>query len=74
MPKKSYSTQLISMDDERNAEKGAKAEDVCFLKPHIFTLTIPQVNLCAFCDFYCLIFTCYLLRTIFILFYFIFSG
>ncbi|XP_027067154.1 uncharacterized protein [Coffea arabica] len=44
VPKKSYSTQLISMDDERNAEKGAKAEDVCFLKPHIFTLTIPQVD------------------------------
>lgn len=32
------------MDDERNAEKGVKTEDGCFLKPHIFTLTIPQVN------------------------------
>lgn len=32
------------MDDERNAEKGARAEDVCFLKPHILTLTIPKVD------------------------------
>ncbi|KAL3535507.1 hypothetical protein ACH5RR_003968 [Cinchona calisaya] len=44
VPRKSYCTQFITMDDERDTENLAKTEDACFLKPHIFTLTIPQVD------------------------------
>lgn len=32
------------MDDKNVMEKVANAEDGGFLKPHIFTLTIPQVT------------------------------
>ncbi|CAI9782705.1 unnamed protein product [Fraxinus pennsylvanica] len=44
VPRKSYSTQLIDLDNERDTDKVAKIEDGGFLKPHIFTLTIPQVD------------------------------
>ncbi|KAA8534761.1 hypothetical protein F0562_029797 [Nyssa sinensis] len=44
IPRKSYSTQLIVMDEKNNMEKVPKAEDGGFLKPHIFTFTISQVD------------------------------
>ncbi|XP_055824533.1 uncharacterized protein LOC129893066 [Solanum dulcamara] len=44
LPRKSYSTKIVTLDDESETEKVAKIEDGCFLKPHIFTLTIPQVD------------------------------
>uniref|UniRef100_A0A5B7AK45 Putative inter alpha-trypsin inhibitor, heavy chain 4 n=1 Tax=Davidia involucrata TaxID=16924 RepID=A0A5B7AK45_DAVIN len=44
IPRKSYSTQLIVMDEKNDMEKVAKVEDGGFLKPHIFTFTIPQVD------------------------------
>lgn len=43
-PRKSYSTQLVATDDKKDTEKVPKPEDGCFLKPHIFTFTIPQVD------------------------------
>ncbi|KAK9274868.1 hypothetical protein L1049_022122 [Liquidambar formosana] len=44
VPKKSYCTQLIAMDDRTNVEKAVRPETGGFLKPHIFVLTIPQVD------------------------------
>lgn len=44
LPRKSYSTKIVTLDDESEKEKVAKIEDGCFLKPHIFTLSIPQVD------------------------------
>lgn len=44
LPRKSYCTKIVTVDDESETEKVAKIEDGCFLKPHIFTLTIPQVD------------------------------
>ncbi|XP_060187152.1 uncharacterized protein LOC132616626 [Lycium barbarum] len=44
LPRKSYCTKLVTMDDASETETVAKIEDGCFLKPHIFTLTIPQVD------------------------------
>ncbi|KAI3443544.1 hypothetical protein Pfo_000209 [Paulownia fortunei] len=44
VPRKSYCTQLISMDNEKATEKVAKIEHGGFLKAHIFTLTIPQID------------------------------
>ncbi|KAM3301049.1 inter-alpha-trypsin inhibitor heavy chain H3-like [Capsicum chacoense] len=44
LPRKSYSTKIVTLDDETETEKVAKIEDGCFLNPHIFTLTIPQVD------------------------------
>lgn len=44
LPRKSYSTKIVTLDDESETEKVAKIEDGCFLKPHIFTLSIPQVD------------------------------
>ncbi|KAH0657341.1 hypothetical protein KY285_032223 [Solanum tuberosum] len=44
LPRKSYSTKIVTLDDESETEKVAKVEDGCFLKPHIFTLSIPQVD------------------------------
>lgn len=41
--RKSYCTQLIAMED-RDVEKVVRAEDGGFLKPHIFTITVPQVD------------------------------
>uniref|UniRef100_A0A0V0IRS9 Putative poly [ADP-ribose] polymerase 4-like n=1 Tax=Solanum chacoense TaxID=4108 RepID=A0A0V0IRS9_SOLCH len=42
--RKSYSTKIVTLDDESETEKVAKIQDGCFLKPHIFTLSIPQVD------------------------------
>ncbi|MCD7451356.1 hypothetical protein HAX54_011141 [Datura stramonium] len=44
LPQKSYSTKLVAKDDEQETKKLAKIEDGCFLKPHIFTLTIPEIG------------------------------
>ncbi|KAM7513519.1 hypothetical protein LguiA_003102 [Lonicera macranthoides] len=44
IPRRSYCTQLVAMDDKSVTEKVAKAEDGGFLKPHIFTVTVPQVD------------------------------
>ncbi|CAB4318492.1 unnamed protein product [Prunus armeniaca] len=42
---KSYHTQLSQLEDEKEIEKMAQAEGGFLkLKPHIFTLTTPQVN------------------------------
>ncbi|KAL5768485.1 hypothetical protein ACOSP7_015033 [Xanthoceras sorbifolium] len=41
---KSYSTRLIAMGDNKDVEKGVRPEHGGFLKPHIFTLTIPQID------------------------------
>ncbi|KAL5572333.1 hypothetical protein UlMin_021930 [Ulmus minor] len=41
--RKSYRTQLIKMEDNTDADKAAPVHG-CFLKPNIFTLTIPQVD------------------------------
>ncbi|KZV47135.1 poly [Dorcoceras hygrometricum] len=44
VPRKSYSTQLIAIDNGSGPQKVAKIEDGGFLKPHIFTLKIPQAS------------------------------
>ncbi|XP_073308221.1 uncharacterized protein [Primulina huaijiensis] len=44
VPRKSYSTQLIAIDNESDTVKVVKIEDGGFLKPHIFTLKIPQID------------------------------
>lgn len=44
LPRKSYSTKIVTLDDESETEKVAKIQDGCFLKPHIFTLSVPQVD------------------------------
>ncbi|CAN4096507.1 unnamed protein product [Withania somnifera] len=44
LPSKSYSTKLVAEDDERETTKLAKTEEGFFLKPHIFTLTIPEID------------------------------
>ncbi|KAI3711511.1 hypothetical protein L1987_70049 [Smallanthus sonchifolius] len=41
LTRKSYKTQLVVMDEKGET---AKPEDGGFLKPHIFTLTIPQLD------------------------------
>ncbi|XP_010537667.1 PREDICTED: inter-alpha-trypsin inhibitor heavy chain H3-like isoform X3 [Tarenaya hassleriana] len=50
IPRKSYTTQLVTSEDGKEMEKNARPENGGFLKPNIFTLTIPQVdggtNLC----------------------------
>lgn len=51
-PGKSYTTQLISTDDEMDTKKVAKPENEGFVKPHIFTFTIPQV-MCTLQPFDC---------------------
>ncbi|GLT98803.1 hypothetical protein SLE2022_162830 [Rubroshorea leprosula] len=43
-PRKSYSTELIALDDNKDIEKTAGPQDAGFLKPQIFTLTIPQID------------------------------
>lgn len=52
VPRKSYGTEFISMDNEKGKENVAKNEGGGFLKAHIFTLTIPQASvqfiLCVF--------------------------
>ncbi|KAK4343341.1 hypothetical protein RND71_036435 [Anisodus tanguticus] len=44
LPRKSYSTKLVAEGDERETKNLAKIEDGCFLKPHIFTLKIPEID------------------------------
>lgn len=44
VPRKSYGTELISMDNEKGTENVARTEGGGFLKAHIFTLTVPQVD------------------------------
>ncbi|KAL8208464.1 hypothetical protein R6Q57_007876 [Mikania cordata] len=42
--RKTYSTQLVRLDENGDDESAAKTKDGGLLKPHIFTLTIPQVD------------------------------
>ncbi|XVE70727.1 hypothetical protein DITRI_Ditri10aG0094000 [Diplodiscus trichospermus] len=44
LPTKSYSTELIGVEESKSVEKIARPEDGGFLKPHIYTLTIPQID------------------------------
>ncbi|KAL4302585.1 hypothetical protein GQ457_10G001300 [Hibiscus cannabinus] len=44
IPGKSYSTELVGVEESNVIEKLARPQDGGFLKPHIFTLTIPQVD------------------------------
>ncbi|KAL0704560.1 hypothetical protein Bca4012_070985 [Brassica carinata] len=43
IPRKSYTTQLITAEDGHELEKTAQPQSGGFLKPNIFTITIPQV-------------------------------
>ncbi|KAK7328766.1 hypothetical protein VNO77_22885 [Canavalia gladiata] len=42
--RKSYSTQLVDMNDNNGKEKMIQVQDGGFLKPDVFTLTIPQID------------------------------
>ena len=42
--RKSYSTQLVVMEDENGNQNSAPPQNEGFLIPNIFTLTIPKVN------------------------------
>ncbi|KAJ1439938.1 von Willebrand factor, type A [Sesbania bispinosa] len=42
--RKSYSTQLIDMEDNNGKENVTLAQDGGFLKANVFTLTIPQID------------------------------
>ncbi|KAF8114348.1 hypothetical protein N665_0039s0110 [Sinapis alba] len=44
IPRKSYTTQLITAQDGNELEKTAQPQSGGFLKPNIFTLTVPQVD------------------------------
>lgn len=44
LPTKSYSTELNGVEEIKGIENIARPEDGGFLKPHIFTLTIPQID------------------------------
>ncbi|KAL1207834.1 hypothetical protein V5N11_014004 [Cardamine amara subsp. amara] len=44
IPRKSYTTQLITAEEGNEFEKTALPETGGFLKPDIFTLTVPQVD------------------------------
>ncbi|XP_022749985.1 inter alpha-trypsin inhibitor, heavy chain 4-like isoform X2 [Durio zibethinus] len=44
LPTKSYSTELNGVEESKGIEKIARPEDGGFLKTHIFTLTIPQID------------------------------
>ncbi|KAG4167357.1 hypothetical protein ERO13_A13G189600v2 [Gossypium hirsutum] len=44
LPTKSYVTQLIGEQESKGIGKIARPEDGGFLTPHIFTLTIPQID------------------------------
>lgn len=45
LPRKSYSTELITFDEEKDRGKiGGYLSEDGFLKPNIFTLTIPQID------------------------------
>ncbi|KAJ1418805.1 von Willebrand factor, type A, partial [Sesbania bispinosa] len=43
-PRKSYSTQLVVMEDNNQNESSTSAQNGGFLKSNIFTLTIPQID------------------------------
>ncbi|KAF2287109.1 hypothetical protein GH714_038220 [Hevea brasiliensis] len=42
VPRMSYSTELIAVDDKKDMEKEGRPENGGFLKPHIFTMAIPK--------------------------------
>ncbi|XP_010273856.1 PREDICTED: inter-alpha-trypsin inhibitor heavy chain H3-like isoform X4 [Nelumbo nucifera] len=42
--RKSYRTQLIKMEENMDIVKVSKVKDGGFLKPHIFTMTIPEID------------------------------
>lgn len=42
--RKTYSTQLVVMEDNSVNENATIAQQGGFLKSNIFTLTVPQVN------------------------------
>nr|KJB65322.1 hypothetical protein B456_010G089800 [Gossypium raimondii] len=44
LPTKSYSTELIGVEESNGIQNIARPEDGQFLKPHIFTLTIPKID------------------------------
>ncbi|XP_047338506.1 uncharacterized protein LOC124942125 [Impatiens glandulifera] len=44
VPRKSYHSELIAMDEKKDVEKVIKDEYGGFLKSHIFTFTIPQID------------------------------
>ncbi|KAE8688072.1 Trichome birefringence-like 16 [Hibiscus syriacus] len=44
LPRKSYSTELIGVEESKVIRKLARPQDGGFLQPHIFTLTIQQVD------------------------------
>ncbi|KAH6828549.1 inter-alpha-trypsin inhibitor heavy chain-like protein [Perilla frutescens var. hirtella] len=44
VPRKSYRTEFISMENEKGTHNVVKAEGGGFLKAHIFTFTVPQVD------------------------------
>lgn len=44
LPTKSYSTELIGVEESKGIQNIARPEDGQFLKPHIFTLTIPKID------------------------------
>lgn len=44
IPRKSYHTEVVPMEDKRDGGKALGANDGVFLKPDIFLLTIPQVD------------------------------
>lgn len=44
IPRKSYSTKFIPVEDGKDIDKAARDEDGGFLKPDIFTLKVPQVE------------------------------
>ncbi|XVE53965.1 hypothetical protein DITRI_Ditri03aG0044600 [Diplodiscus trichospermus] len=44
LPTKSYSTELNGVEESKGIQKIARPEDGGFLKPHIFTITIPQID------------------------------
>lgn len=45
VPKKSFCTQLITMEENKDMENASRPGNAEFLKPHIFTLTIPLVSI-----------------------------
>ncbi|XP_057429723.1 uncharacterized protein LOC130722881 isoform X2 [Lotus japonicus] len=42
--RKSFSTQLVDMEDNNGKENVTRTQDGGFLKPDVFTLTIPQID------------------------------
>lgn len=58
VPRKSYGTEFISVDNEKGTENVSKSEGGGFLKANIFTLTVPQASVSLpFVDSY----VCYIL-------------